>query len=172
MKHGVCSCGKVDCTSAAKHPRTRSGCKDASRDLEQVRKWWEAYPDANIGLATGGEGGVWVLDIDGPEGCAVLAELEQKHGKLPEPVVSKTAKGEHYFFRIEGDTSIRNSVRVLPEIDTRGDGGYVIVPPSNHRTGVEYLWKRSPEEADILPAPAWLLEPGVSETVAIRRERR
>jgi hypothetical protein len=158
MTDGVCSCGKVDCTSPAKHPRTRNGCKDASRDLEQVRKWWEAYPAANIGLATGTDSGVWVLDLDGPEGCAALAELERKHGKLPETAVSKTAKGEHYFFRVEDGTSIRNSVRVLPEIDTRGDGGYVIVPQSTHSTGVEYLWASSPEEVEIAPAPAWLLE--------------
>ncbi|WP_410000399.1 bifunctional DNA primase/polymerase [Gemmata sp. SH-PL17] len=158
MRDGCCSCGKADCTSAAKHPAVTNGCKGASSDPEQIRKWWGAFPDANIGLATGTVSGVWVLDVDGPEGCAALAELEQRHGKLPETVVAKTAKGEHYFFRIPDGVSIRSLVRALPEVDTRGDGGYVIVPESDHRSGVKYLWVQSPEEIEIAFAPAWLLE--------------
>lgn len=50
---GACSCGREECGSGGKHPRTKNGVKDATTALEQIRQWWARWPDANIGLATG-----------------------------------------------------------------------------------------------------------------------
>ena len=52
---GSCSCGRSECANAGKHPLTPNGFKDATTDPGQIRKLWEAYPDANIGVPTGGD---------------------------------------------------------------------------------------------------------------------
>ena len=160
MEGGACSCGKPDCERAAKHPRTRKGFKDASSDAQQVRAWWGGTPGANIGIATGAVSGVWVLDVDGPEGRASLEELERQHGPLPPTVTARTGKGEHRYFLWNSERPVGSRSGVLPGIDTRGDGGYVIAPPSNHRSGVDYAWDqdRSPLEAEFAHAPDWLLD--------------
>jgi len=65
---GGCSCGRSDCASPGKHPRTAHGLKDASREPAKVREWWQRWPDANIGVLTGPESGIIVLDVDGEPG--------------------------------------------------------------------------------------------------------
>lgn len=142
----------------AKRPLTAQGVHDASDDPAQVRAWWDANPDANVAIACGAVSGVDVLDIDGPEGEAALAELEAKHGPLPVTIEARTARGRHLFFA--HDEVVRNSAgRIGPKIDTRADGGYVVAPPSVHPDGPVYAWTRGP--ADITrpaPWPAWVLE--------------
>jgi len=64
---GACSCGRTDCHSAGKHPRTEHGHLDATTDPAQIRRWWTAWPDANIGIATG-PSGLIVIDVDDREG--------------------------------------------------------------------------------------------------------
>ena len=56
-------------------PKTEggSGFYDATTDPAVIRRWWERWPDANVGLATGAAAGFVVLDVDGPEGEASLA---------------------------------------------------------------------------------------------------
>src|SRR5690349_1181902 len=82
IRQGLCSCGKV-CKKPGKHPRTPNGFKDATTDPEVIRQWWEKRPDANIGVRTGRESGIWVLDVDGQEGIEALAKLEAEWGPLP-----------------------------------------------------------------------------------------
>jgi hypothetical protein len=60
---GACSCGRTDCHSAGKHPRTGHGHRDASTDPQQIRRWWSMWPDANVAIATG-ESGLVVIDVD------------------------------------------------------------------------------------------------------------
>jgi hypothetical protein len=71
-----CTCGKPDCHSPGKHPRTAHGLKDASTDQQQVAAWWREWPDANVGIVTGTESGIVVIDIDGQRGIASLDALE------------------------------------------------------------------------------------------------
>ena len=79
VKGGGCSCGKADCPSPAKHPRTPHGLKDASLDIATIESWWSRWPDANIGIVTGAGSGIVVLDIDprhgGDESLAQLIGL-------------------------------------------------------------------------------------------------
>jgi len=81
------------------------GANAASNDAAQVEQWWERWPDANIGIATGPSGLV-VLDVDGPEGQAGLKALVEKHGPLPRTLVAKTGRagGIHIllFTRLQG----------------------------------------------------------------------
>ena len=132
------------------------GFKSASTDLAQVKKWWEARPDASIGIPTGPRIGAFVLDVDLPEGPASLDKLEATHGALPVTLEQRTGSGgRQLFFRWPEGREVRNSASQLGEgLDVRGDGGYVIVPPSRNLKGV-YEWLN---ESSIAEAPSWLLD--------------
>jgi len=154
MRNGRCSCGRLDCTAAAKHPRTENGFHDASADPERVLAWWGGWPDTNIGLATGEASGLWVLDVDGAAGAASLRALEAEHGPLPRTLTSATGRGEHRFFRWPADGAVPSRAGIRPGLDVRGSRGYVILPPSLHASGRRYRWtNRGP----IAEAPQWLV---------------
>jgi len=139
---GHCACGKEDCGSPGKHPRTPHGVKDASKDPQQIKAWWDQWPNANIGLATGKESGVIVLDIDKHGGFESLKQLEDEYSPLPEtPWVMTGGGGEHHFFAYT--PGIKNAVGILQGLDLRSDGGYVICPYSNHISGHAYEWEAS-----------------------------
>lgn len=141
-----------------KEPLTKNGLKDASKDLNQITAWLDRCPDANIGIATGSVSGVWVLDVDGEDGEASLKDLLQKHGDFPKTkeVITGTG-GKHIYFLMPPNTEISNSVRRLaPGLDVRGDGGYVVAPPSIHPNGKAYKWSENNAET-IQSAPEWLL---------------
>ena len=134
---GRCSCGKARCTSPGKHPRTKQGFKEATNDPEQIRKWWTRWPTANIGLATGG--GIAAFDIDGPEGFAEFQAFVAQHGRVPETLTSQTGRGVHLVFATrDGAPSVRSAAR--GKVHVRGEGGYIILPPSNHISGRNYQW--------------------------------
>ena len=136
-----CSCKKTSCGNVGKHPRTLHGFKDATTDPDQIRKWWEMWPEANLAIATGDP--VVVLDVDPRHGGdESFRDLEQEHGKLPVTVVVKTGGGGwHHWFRPPDGIEIRNSEGVVgPGLDVRGVGGYALVPPSLHASGSRYTW--------------------------------
>src|SRR4051812_3482416 len=74
VRGGRCSCGSPECSSVAKHPRTGHGRNDATTDLDQIERWWQTWPDANIGLATGPESNLVVLDFDSAAAFDALHE--------------------------------------------------------------------------------------------------
>lgn len=129
---GHCTCGNRDCDRAGKHPATSNGFKDATKDLARYAELVAGRTGLNIGIATGKESGIFVIDIDGPEGEAALADYG-----LPATLTVTTAKGRHLYFRWPG-YEIKTRVRVLPSVDVRGDGGYIVGPGSVHKTGVVY----------------------------------
>jgi Bifunctional DNA primase/polymerase, N-terminal/AAA domain/Primase C terminal 1 (PriCT-1) len=139
------------CRLRGKEPLTDHGLKDASRAEEVIREWWTIYDEANIGHPTGQH---VVLDVDGPEGEKALAALESEHGPLPETLTARTGRGRHLYFAANG-TLLRNSAGKLgPQLDIRGEGGYVIIPPSIHPFGRQYEWLKP--DAKIAPLPAWI----------------
>lgn len=144
---------------AGKVPRLPRGLNSASTDPEQVAEWWSRWPDASIGLVTGAASGLIVLDVDVQHGGqGTLLELERKHGKLPKAAEVLTGGGgKHVYFRHPG-YEVRNSAgRLGPGLDIRGDGGYVIAPPSVHASGREYKWLRPLGSVHPFDPPAWLL---------------
>ncbi|HQK95601.1 MAG TPA: phage/plasmid primase, P4 family [Armatimonadota bacterium] len=152
---GQCTCRSQDCSRTGKHPVTPHGLKDASIDPNQVRRWWEQFPGANIGLALTEASGLVVVDIDGPEGEASAAELD-----LPPTLTQRTGRGRHLFYRSPGGL-VRNATGVVPGVDLRGPGGYVIVAPSRHAGGAVYAWEGPGlGEAAIATAPEWVLGKG------------
>jgi hypothetical protein len=146
------------CKERGKEPMFKGWPAYATTDPQGISNWWREY-NFNIGLATGGGSGVWVLDIDGDEGEEQLRELERKHGALPPTVEVITGKGRHLYWRWPTGLIIRNKQNnlVMPGIDVRGDGGYVLAPPSIHPSGRVYAW--SVDSTDSFEdAPEWLLD--------------
>lgn len=142
---GHCACHKgAGCDSPGKHPRTVGGLKDATTDPETIRRWWNAFPHANIGIRTGARpdgGGIVVLDLDPRNGGEdSFAELERTHGPLPSTIqVITGGGGRHYYFGHPGG-HLANKSNLLPGIDVKADGGYVVAPPSRHISGGTYRW--------------------------------
>lgn len=137
-----------------KSPYTKHGCKDATKDPDQIRAWWTKWPDASIGCACGPDSKIWVLDIDLPDGPDSLKKLIADNGELPETRLQQTGSGGmQYFFSWNGKEIKNTSGKLGHKIDTRGDGGYIIVPPSPHPSGGTYKWLK---RVDMPHAPEWL----------------
>lgn len=153
---GQCSCRKPSCSSIAKHPMTPNGLKNATLGAATVLNWWRESPAANIGILTGSESGLVVIDIDPRHGGnQSLKELEAEFGELPETLKVKTGgDGWHYYFRHPGG-KIPNKTNLKPGVDVRGDGGYIVAPPSVHASQATYSWVS--EDTNIADLPAWLL---------------
>ncbi|QDE82502.1 bifunctional DNA primase/polymerase [Myxococcus xanthus] len=155
----ICSCPDgASCTQAGKHPRTRNGVKDATTNAAQIRAWWQHWPQANVAIATGALSGIDVVDIDAKAGgVEAMAKEEAARGELPRTIVAQTSGGGyHVYFRNSGLVS--KPASIAPGIDTRGNGGYVIAPPSLHRTGERYAWVAGspPSQTSLADAPAWI----------------
>lgn len=151
----VCSCGRNPCANKpGKHPRTPHGLKDASTASSVIHAWWTQWPTANIAIVTGqasagvvasthaaGLLSLFVIDVDGPDGEASLAAL----GPLPATLEATTGKGRHLYFAGPvgaGGGGLKNSQGKLGlHVDTRGENGYVIAPPSLHASGRRYEWR-------------------------------
>lgn len=161
---GRCTCGKKDCESAGKHPLTVNGVKDASSDPDVIRSWWRRWPAANVGIATGR--GLAVLDVDPRHGgLDSLKAIQQEHGPLPVTVTVTTGGGGYHLY-FAGQAG--NKVGLRPGLDLRGEGGYVVAPPSLHLSGRRYEWVtgRTPGDLPLAPLPAWLL-PGDTMSEAL-----
>ena len=141
-----------------KRPLTENGFKDASTDAEKIRAWWSAHPHAMIGMPTGPASGIDVLDIDvkNVDGFAALPGWSDMS-----PVVVRTPSGGAHVW-LKSDGTIRNSAgKIAPGVDTRGEGGYVIVPPSQpNGNDKAYCWERGDETriSDLPPWPVALTE--------------
>ena len=160
IRAGRCSCGR-DCGRAAgKHPRTPHGSSDASVDEAVIRAWWARWPAANLGVATGSVSGLLVLDVDPAHGGdESLEALVARHGSPARAPMSLTGGGgRHLLFAHPGFLVPSRCGAPGPGLDVRGDGGYIVAPPSRHRSGRLYEWEASshPDEVPLSPPPAWL----------------
>ena len=144
------------CRPREKRPASANGLKDGSRQSDISMGWWRKQPDNNVAVATGAASGIFVVDVDGLDAEATLRQLEAEHGALPATVEVITARGRHIYFKWPHEP-VRNSAgKIGTHIDVRGEGGYVLCPPSIHPSGRSYSW--SVDSADhIEEAPAWLL---------------
>lgn len=147
---GRCTCSNRRCEHVAKHPMTPKGFHDATLDRESIEEWWKKWPQANIGIATGAKSGIVVLDIDDD------SFLEE----VPETVECFTGGGgRHLYFKCP-TWHVKNTANVLPGLDSRGDGGYVVAPPSLHESGKRYEWEvlHSPSQCELADMPIWWAE--------------
>ena len=161
VRDGCCSCGNGACQSPAKHPLTADGFKSATTDEQAINVWVRQFDTPNWGMATGSRSGVFVLDIDPKNGGEEsLLELEATYGKLPDtPTVLTGSGGQHLYFRAPSIPLKNTAGRLGDGIDTRGEGGYVVLPGSLHISGRAYRWKVSsvPDDMQLADVPPWLL---------------
>ena len=137
-----------------KVPAVVGGCKVATTERTTIERWWDKNPQYNIGIATGNKSsGLVVIDLDvdknkGIDGYDVLRDWQNKHGELPETWQSITGRGGyHYFYK---DAIVHsNRVGLYEGVDIRGEGGYIVAPPSVHPNGNIYEWEQGPEEYEI-----------------------
>jgi hypothetical protein len=133
---------------------------------EQVRRWFERWPAANLAVVTGEISGVVVVDIDPKHGGeSSLEAMQARHGHLPKTVEAVTGGGGRHIYFAHPGREVRNRVGLAPGIDLRGDGGCIIVPPSVHPSGEPYRWKpgQGPGEIELAPLPVWLEQPRFAE---------
>ncbi len=144
------------CVPGAKRPATANGLKDATTDVARIEAFWTAHPAANVAIATEG---LFVLDVDGADNPWLTPD---RAIDLARGVLSLTPSGgRHYIFRQPAGASFRNTAgKLAPKIDTRANGGYILVAPSVV-DGKAYRWAegnsldQSPEK--LSEPPRWLL---------------
>jgi hypothetical protein len=162
---GLCACGRNDCPSPGKHPYTQNGYKDASTSAAQIRKWWDKWPSANISIATGRVSGLVVVDIDQKPDADGEDSWRDVCPNEPETVQAQTGSGaRHLLFEyppnLEDGAYIPSRADALAvAVDTRADNGYIIAPPSNHKSGGNYEWMvdAGPEDLPLAQFPGGLL---------------
>jgi len=133
------------CRKGTKIPATQHGCKDATTDVPTIKAWWAEGPQYNVAIATGD--GLYVVDVDDPG-----STLPQS---LPPTRVSRTPRGgSHHLFYASEDLP-NTTKKLTPTTDTRGRGGYIVVPPSQV-DGRIYSWETP--DAPITALPAWIAD--------------
>jgi hypothetical protein len=156
----ACDCRQGDaCRYPGKHPRPIHGLTEASTKLSIVDAWWRQWPEANVGIVV--PKGFVVLDLDGAEGIEAI-----RAARLPMPPTATARTGRedgwHYVYRTS--VPISPKVGILPHVDVRGPGSYIVAAPSRHVSGRQYRWERPLEAA--VEAPGWIAK----RTEARRRE--
>src|SRR5215212_1037888 len=180
------------CNPEDKRPLTENGFKDATTDPTQVREWWRRWPLAMIGVPTGPKSGFYALDLDIGDpplitGADYLQRFGQHVGEIPvSPAAETGSGGYHLWFAWDPEHPVTNGTNIVPalfippqegaksstggkpkgaHVDVRGDGGYVVVPPSERVDGSKYIWSPGPE-AGLVHAPPRILD------IALKKERK
>ena len=145
LPDGSCTCGRPACADPGKHPRIRVWQRNATTDARQVAAWWRKWPLSNVAIVADR---LVVADLDSAEQIAQLRKIALESGGLPTTLVGRTGRGFHLYFV----GSLPGS-RVVDGILVRGQGGYVLAPPSRHVSGVVYEWLNNEMPADL---PEWV----------------
>jgi hypothetical protein len=145
------------CVPNAKRPLTENGLKAATTSADQIEAWWAAHPTANIGVATAG---LLVLDIDGANNPWLTPD--RAHDLAAGALSLTPSGGRHYIFKQPAGRELRNTAsKIAPKIDTRANGGYILVAPSIV-DGKPYRWAEGNGLEDspvrLSEPPSWLLD--------------
>ena len=151
----------LPCRPGVKVPLTAHGVKDATTGEDTIRAWWVRWPSANIAIACGKTSGIYVVDIDidatkGVDGWKSLKEFPD----LPATVRQDTPRGgAHFIYQSETPPINKNGFR--PGIDIRGEGYYIMAPPSIHPNGKKYVWTHGagPGEIELAEYPNCMKPP-------------
>lgn len=156
--NGRCSCGDAVCRAPGKHPKTIAGFREACCTDSIIRTWFSGA-SANLAIATGRGSQIVVIDIDADKGGnAAFDAFVNGRDLPPTPTVRTGGGGRHIFFRYPECVIPTGVNRAGIGVDVRSDGGYVVAPPSVHKSGESYTWEIPPEEHDFAQMPAWMIE--------------
>jgi hypothetical protein len=152
-----------------------------------IQGWYEQHPCANVGIVTGAISGIVVVDVDTEAARAALRDMiganqlqgvpRVKTGRgwqlfFAHPTPHRSLNGQdtlvpgHVRSADSGDAGLRpagettligNKAGIIPNVDIRGDGGYVVAPPSLHQNGKVYIW-HVPLTKELPPLPKKLLD--------------
>jgi Bifunctional DNA primase/polymerase, N-terminal len=144
------------------------GVKRATKDPQQIKEWWTRNPNAMIGVACGPASGIWAIDPDAPKiagapnGKANWESLKRKHGATHTHTHTHLTPGggEHVVFKWRADRPLTNSEGNITGsgINVRGEGGYIIAPPSRRGDGKTYEVAEPLDFFCFAEAPDWLYE--------------
>ena len=170
-------CGK----DSGKHPRGVVGLFERSTsDPEVIARWWDEYPESNVGLVGRDPIGV-IIDLDrlkegetGPDGFALWHDLQEQHGPAPDTFTEDSGSlGRHLFFQVPPGKVIGNSLPVISDlpkasggkvkIDVKGRNGFVVAAPSLHQSGNFY---RVTQDLPLAMVPHWLVGPASSSSLS------
>jgi bifunctional DNA primase/polymerase-like protein/AAA domain-containing protein/primase-like protein len=146
------------CNPLDKRPLTTNGFKDATTDEKQIRSWWKRWPNAMIGVPMGSPSEVFCVDLDIKENLSGIEQWSMllASNNVPDPVTrihNTPSGGKHYLFIWQDDIRSIPLGKLAPGIEIKGDGGYIVVPPSMNADGRAY----SSNGAEYSTAPDWLL---------------
>ena len=172
LPNGGCSChAGIDCASPGKHPAPASWQKyqEKRANKDTLEFWFEGrFADYNLGVVTGSiSGNVFAVDVDigdGKDGDETLHDLQMQNDDFPDTLAQITGSGgSHFFFRAPKDEKIITGKNTLGAgIDTRGEGGFVVVAPSNHKSGNNYHFNGA-ADFEIEASPNWLTAMSLQE---------
>lgn len=155
LRHAARGRPVFPCDPQTKSPLTGRGFKDATVDADLIRRWFDRRRAPMVAIPTGSRTRLVVVDCDGEEGTESLRQLEREHAPLPRTASTVTPRGGgHLYFAHPGDAVPSSVGKLGSGLDVRGDGGYVIVPPSLAANGRRY---EVDEQVSAAPIPAWLL---------------
>ena len=155
LDDGSCSCRNPCCRRPAKHPHVVGLPQHGTADPDTARAWWRQHPDTGVVAWTGRCSTLWVIDVDSDRGgLQSLAQLQRHEGNLPLTRTTRTGGGGLHFYWSGLLPLPSGRDLIAPGVDVRGEGGYVIAPPSWHRSRNQYRWE---SEGPIVPAPDWLI---------------
>lgn len=177
------------CAAYGKRPATEHGFHDATTNLDQIEAWWRQSPGANIGVPTGAASGTVVVDVDvhGPVDGRASFDRAHRAGLVErwELLVRTPTGGMHAYYPTAPSTEQRSWQAARTGIDFRGDGGYIIVPPSARSIegttvtyGVETIntgpastldAQRLRDFLDPRPTPSRATSPGLDRDVDVSR---
>jgi KaiC/GvpD/RAD55 family RecA-like ATPase len=141
----------------SKIPATSNGFHAATTDAEIISAWWEENEEYNIGIRTGKESGISVIDLDGMEGRrSFSASSIMEEGSLDTLIVKTPSGGCHLIYDYNPD--LKQTAGLLPNVDVRNDGGYIVANGSRVDTGAGIGEYTIEVDAPIAPLPAWILD--------------
>ena len=136
-----CTCGREDCPTPGKHPRI-AWAEYAERlpTKDEVVSWFDdEFYGSNIGTVTGSISNLLVVDLDAPEG---LKSIRKELRVSLQTLIARTGGGcWHLFYRLDGAV-VPSRNRAFPMVDIKSERGFVVLPPSKHKSGSQYRWIR------------------------------
>ena len=122
--------------------------------IDEVERWWNENPDANIGIVMGKISGLVAVDIDNRGGNTydAMYEIDEKY---PGMVQQTGSGGFHVIYQWQKPTKNATNIHGKTGIDIRGDGGYIVMAPSVHQNGTPYTWYET-RDFTLNPPPEWI----------------